>query len=80
MLRGDASNSDNFKNTIENITDKEWATNKVDKLMRQMHIRIEEKFKDYRKAFRTFDKDYSGGLQFNEFILGMEEMGMRLRI
>lgn len=43
-----------------------------------MHQRIEEKFKGFWQAYWFFDKDYSGGLDFKEFILGLENIGIRL--
>lgn len=45
-----------------------------------MHARIEEKFKDFRHAFRAFDKNFDGGLNFKEFITGMESIGVKLRL
>lgn len=44
-----------------------------------IHLKIEEKFKDYRKAFRSFDKNYDGGLSFKEFIFGLENLGVKLK-
>ncbi len=53
---------------------------RLDKLFRYVHVRIEEKFKGFRQAFRNFDKDFGGGLDFKEFITGMEGIGMKLKI
>ena len=43
-------------------------------------MRIEEKFKDFRKAFRSFDKNYDGNLSFKEFISGLENIGIRFNL
>jgi Ca2+-binding EF-hand superfamily protein len=53
---------------------------RVDKLLRYINARIEEKFKDFRQAFRNFDKDFGGSIDFKEFILGMESIGVRLKL
>lgn len=45
-----------------------------------MHARIEEKFKDFRQAFRSFDKNFDGSLNFKEFIQGMEGIGVTLKL
>ena len=31
-------------------------------------MRFEQKFKDYRKAFRQFDFNFDGEIEFNEFV------------
>ena len=43
-------------------------------------MRIEEKFKDFRHAFRTFDKNYDGSLSFKEFMSGLENIGIRMNL
>ena len=53
---------------------------RADKLFKHVHARIEEKFKDFRHAFRSFDKDFGGSLDFKEFITGMEESGIKLKL
>lgn len=53
---------------------------RIDKIFRHIHARIEEKFKDFRHAFRSFDKDFGGSLDFKEFITGMEETGIKLKL
>ena len=35
--------------------------------MRIIHMRFEEKFRDYRKAFRRFDVNFDGTVEFHEF-------------
>ena len=53
---------------------------RVDKLLKYVHCRIEEKFKGFRQAFRSFDKNFDGGLNFKEFITGMEGIGVKLKL
>ena len=80
-LKGDSNNSDSFKVSLEYQTDLRTTTNeKTDKLIRYVHARIEEKFKDFRQAFRGFDKNYDGTLSFKEFISGLENLGIRLQL
>ena len=43
-----------------------------------IHIRIEQKFKDYGGAFRQFDLDSSGSINFEEFVIGCERCGINL--
>jgi len=45
-----------------------------------VHARIEEKFKGFRQAFRNFDKDFGGSINFKEFIQGMESIGVKLKL
>jgi len=60
-LKGDSNNSNAFKVSLEYQTDLSNLSNdKIDKLVRHVHMRIEEKFKNFRKAFRSFDKNYDG--------------------
>ena len=53
---------------------------RLEKLLKIIHARIEEKFRDYRQAFRNIDKDFGGQLEFKEFITSFEEMGIRLKL
>lgn len=48
---------------------------RVDYLLQQVQSRILEKFKNFRVAFRKFDKNFDGSLDFREFIYGMTELG-----
>lgn len=81
FYRGDSNNSDNFKNSMDfnrNISSSKHE--RIDKLLMYVHARVEEKFKDFRHAFRNFDKDFGGSIDFKEFIQGMESIGVKLRI
>ena len=80
--RGDSNNSDNFKVNMDLNKDMTSLNTyeRIDKLFKHIHARIEEKFKDFRHAFRSFDKDFGGSLDFKEFITGMEEIGIKLKL
>ena len=80
FFRGDSNNSDSFKKNMDTNKDLLDDHARIDKLFRYVHMRIEEKFKDFRHAFRTFDKNFDGGLNFKEFITGMEGIGVKLKI
>lgn len=43
-------------------------------------MRIEEKYKNYRLAFRALDENYDGYLNFTEFIEGLEKLGVRFSL
>jgi len=52
--------------------DLQGSQDRLDKLFRYVHVRIEEKYKDFRQAFRGLDKDFGGSLDFKEFVVGCE--------
>ena len=58
----------------------QFMNDRLEKLLKIIHARIEEKFRDYRTAFRNIDKDFGGFLEFKEFITSFEEMGIRLKV
>jgi Ca2+-binding EF-hand superfamily protein len=39
-----------------------------------------EKFKGFRDCFRKMDKDFSGQLNFREFVQGMDEIGFSISL
>ena len=81
-IKGDSNNSDAFKESLEfdfDIHCKDHIT-KSEKLVRYVHLKLEEKFKNYRNAFRSFDKNYDGNLNFKEFMSGLENIGIRLSL
>lgn len=53
---------------------------RLEKIMRTIHQRIEEKYRDFRQAFRAIDKDYGGHLEFKEFMMALEEIGIKMRL
>lgn len=76
----DRNQSHGFKKAIDiKTTYKEvMEQGRAERLIKFVHQRIEEKFKGFRSAYRTFDKDYNGGLDFNEFMQGLENIGIIL--
>jgi len=58
----------------------QFLNDRLEKLLKIIHARIEEKFRDYRTAFRNIDKDFGGSLEFKEFITSFEEMGICLKV
>ncbi|CAI2361416.1 unnamed protein product [Moneuplotes crassus] len=79
--KGDSNNSDSFKNSQD-----QYGFKKIDlpdhlvSLMKLIHVKIDEKFKDYKDAFRAFDNDYSGNIGFTELVEGLETMGILLEL
>lgn len=53
---------------------------RVKKMIRVIHVRIEEKFGEYRKAFRHFDINKDNDLSFEEFVYGCEFCGICMPI
>lgn len=45
-------------------------------LLRKIHLRFERNFKNYRIAFRRFDVNFDGTVEFDEFINGLEICGI----
>lgn len=41
-------------------------------------VRIQERFKNFSPAFRWFDLNFNNRVSFNEFILGMENLKVKL--
>jgi Ca2+-binding EF-hand superfamily protein len=58
----------------------QFLNNRLEKLLKIIHARIEEKYRDYRTAFRNIDKDFGGELEFKEFMTSFEEMGIHLKL
>ena len=81
VARKDANESDNFKRAIDgNMSIEEIkAQGRAEKLIKFVHQRIEEKFRGFRYAYRTFDKNYDGDLSFPEFMTGLENIGIKLK-
>ena len=80
FLKGDSNNSDSFKASMDRNKDLQGSQDRLDKLFRYVHVRIEEKYKDFRQAFRGLDKDFGGSLDFKEFVVGCEQIGIRLKL
>ena len=53
---------------------------RIDKLLQHVNNRILEKYKGFTEAFRRFDKNFDGSLNFREFVQGMGEMGINLTL
>ena len=58
----------------------QFMNERLEKLMKIAHSRIEEKYRDFRQAFRAIDKDFGGHLEFKEFMMALEEIGIKLRL
>lgn len=86
MNRGGGAVGYAFDNSPSNVSPTVFETytkeqrKHVQTVLRQIHQRIEEKFKDYRRAFRHFDVNFDGMLTFQEFIAGCEFSGIHLSI
>lgn len=53
---------------------------RIDMLLQHVNNRILEKFRGFTDAFRRFDKNFDGSLNFREFVQGMGEMGINLTL
>ena len=53
---------------------------RLDELFQHVSNRINEKFKGFTQAFRSFDRNYDGILNFREFVRGMNLMGINLNL
>lgn len=88
MTGRSTNNSNNFKESISlpgfsvksREPNEEEHETKLMNLFRLTHYRIEQKFKDYRAAFRHFDLNFDGSLSFQEFVAGCEFSGIQLPI
>jgi Ca2+-binding EF-hand superfamily protein len=49
-------------------------------LIQHANFKIIEKFKGFRECFRRLDKDFSGSLNFREFVQGMNEIGFEISL
>eukprot|EP00347_Sterkiella_histriomuscorum_P010172 403377330 len=76
----ESNNSNHVKESIEFKKDLDLQDEKLDKLVKYVHIRVEEKFKDFRHAFRSIDKNFDGKLSFKEFIEGLEGVGVKFSL
>lgn len=76
------NNSHNFLSSLERLpifkTAEEYG--RVDVLLQHVSNRIVEKYKGFTEAFRRFDKNFDGSLNFREFVSGMDEMGIHLTL
>ena len=48
---------------------------RADELIQHANFKIIEKYQGFRMCFRRMDKDFSGSLNFREFVQGMDEIG-----
>lgn len=53
---------------------------RLERLLKLVHQRIEEKYRDFRQAFRAMDKEFGGHLEFKQFMIAFEEIGIKLRL
>lgn len=52
--------------------------NEVRRLAKLLHIKITEKFKDYRSTYKAFNPDMRNGMRFTDFCQGFEDIGIFL--
>lgn len=77
------TNFDAMGDQPKNLSEEEAAeflNERIEKILKIIHARIEEKYRDFRTAFRAIDKDFGGQLEFKEFMLTLEEMGIKLKL
>ncbi|CDW76178.1 ef hand family protein [Stylonychia lemnae] len=74
----ESNNSQNVKNTLEFESEMALTSEEdLNRLLKHVHLRIEEKFKSFRDAFRAIDQNFDGSLSFKEFIEGLENFGIQ---
>lgn len=82
MLKSDHNKSTNFVNSLERFpmmkTKNDYG--RIDILFQHVNNRIVEKHKGFTEAFRRFDKDFDGSINFREFVTGMNELGVNLTL
>ena len=49
-------------------------------MIRQLHFKIEQKFKDYRNAFRFIDVSFDCAISFDEFVCQFEFIGITMAL
>ena len=67
-------NIDSYKSTNYEISQNLY------RILEMIHIKIEEKFKSYRDAFRKMNIDFNDYISFSEFWKGLESIGICLRL
>ena len=82
VMPSQQNNSHNFLASLERLpilkTAEEYG--RVDVLLQHVSNRIVEKYRGFTEAFRRFDKNFDGSLNFREFVSGMDEMGIHLTL
>lgn len=63
---------------VQAASEAQSEQNHTQQLLRIIHLRLEQKFKDYRKAFRQFDVNFDGSVEFHEFVQGLEICGINM--
>lgn len=66
---------------IGDRTNQLWVFNKfrLHSYLNQIELRLEEKFKTIAKAFRTFDSDGDSRITFEEFWIGLDQVGIAMK-
>lgn len=74
--RGESNNSDNFKRSQNLDGANTSAPLYLKSLLRTVYAKIEEKYSKLSAAFRAFDLNGNGFVEFNEFMEGLETLGV----
>lgn len=79
--RSQSNNSDMFKQSQDQYVEhNDNIQDNIKPIFRLLHSKIEEHFKNYRNAFRKFDIDHDGKIDFGEFALGLDNIGISLNV
>ena len=82
IKKKDANNSDNLRKTLGLFEQQNFAQipEDMEEIIKWIHYKIEQKYKNYKEAFKAIDINRNGIIEFREFFQGLDEMGLLLKL